>query len=297
MDRKTTVKNGVGRAGLGWLPDLPDVRDYTPQTPVVDALLARSPVAEAGTETLSKAVDLREYCTPVEHQGDLGTCAAHAAASLVEYHVKKASGQTVEVSRSFIYKTTRNYLGWTGDTGASMRSTVGALALFGAPPERYWPYDPERFDEEPPPFCYALGQNAQAITYYRLDPAGITAEQVLAEVKRHLAGEMPALFGFTVYSSVVSSGAKGNIALPAQKDTVIGGHAALAVGYDDSRRIRMAGENKYTTGALLIRNSWGEEWGEAGYGYLPYEYVLRGLTKDWWVIIKAEWVDTSVFEA
>jgi C1A family cysteine protease len=301
MDRKRLVYNGVQDVGLGWLPDLPDVRDYTPATPKVDAILAQAAVPMAASQTPEKAaeklIDLRPHCTPVDHQGDLNACSAYAAAGLVEYYVKKTQGQTTKVSRNFIYKATRSYLGFTGDSGAYMRSTVGALALFGAPLERFWPSDPERFDDEPPAFCYALGQSAQALTYYRLDPPGTAPEQVLSEVKRHLAGEMPTLFGFTVYSSIESSGDRGNIAFPGKQDSVIGGHAVLAVGYDDSRKIRISGSKKYTTGAILVRNSWGEEWGEGGYGYLPYDYVLCGLAKDWWVVVKAEWVETAGFDA
>jgi C1A family cysteine protease len=77
----------------------------------------------------------------------------------------------------------------------------------------------------------------------------------------------------------------------------VGGHAVDAVGYSDTMKIKNTNSGATeTTGALLIRNSWGTGWGEHGYGWLPYDYVSRGLATDWWSMIKNEWVDTGNFE-
>jgi C1A family cysteine protease len=64
----------------------------------------------------------------------------------------------------------------------------------------------------------------------------------------------------------------------------------MAVGYDDNRKI---GKNK---GAIKIRNSWGIDWGEGGYGWLPYEYVEAGLADDFWSLFKNEYVSTKQFD-
>lgn len=298
MDRSRLITTGVGRRGLGWLPDLPDTRDYTTASEPVKALLQQTAVPKIDATEMAKPVDLRAWCGPVEDQGEIGSCTANAAAGMVEYYVKKAKGEDFNLSRRFVYKATRNYLGWTGDTGAYLRSTIGALALFGAPPERFCPYEPELYDEEPSAFCYTLGQNFQAISYYRLDPPGTSAQAVLDAVKRHLSSEMPSMFGFTVYSSISKAAATGDIPFPSGTESVVGGHAVMAVGYDDNYEIPIPGANgDRTTGALLIRNSWGERWGDGGYGRLPYEYVLRGLAQDWWVLLDAEWIQTGVFDA
>src|SRR5262249_46368977 len=144
-------------------------------------------------------------------------------------------GKHIDASRRFLYKVTRKLAGISGDSGAFLRNTIGGLRLFGVPPESYWPYSEAKFDEEPSAFCFAFGQNFQAITYYRLDPAGSEPKAVLASIKSHIASKLPAMFGFTVYQSIWSA-KEGKIPFPfpAQGDKREGGHAIMAVGYDDA---------------------------------------------------------------
>jgi len=184
-----------------------------------------------------------------------------------------------------------------GDTGAFLRSTMGALVLFGVPPEEYWKYVIADFDKEPPAFCYAFAQNYQAIKYYRLDPCGTSKNVLLKRIKTNLAHQLPAMFGFTVFSSYNQAEETGKIPYPTTGEKIVGGHAVVAVGYDDNMKIKNTNPGAVeTTGALLIRNSWGTGWGDKGYGWLPYEYVLNGLAIDWWSLLKNEWVDTGQFK-
>lgn len=283
---------------MGWLPDIPDLRDYTLQHEnVVDMAhaLRLLPKHEVVPE-LVNFQDLRAWFPPVEDQGTLGSCTANAGVGILEYMERRAHGKHVDGSRLFLYKATRDLLGWTGDTGAYLRTTMGAMVLFGVPPEKYWKYQVTDYDKEPPPFCWSFAQNYQAMRYVRLDPPGITRDALLAKIKAGIAAGIPAMFGFSVYSSIVQARTTGMIPFPLVGESLLGGHAVVACGYDDALLIRNATPGgPETRGALMIRNSWGTAWGNQGYGWLPYEYVLRGLAVDWWVLLKAEWVDTKNF--
>jgi len=263
----------------GWKRDLPDFRDYHPEHPAVSAVLTKSKTFVGAGINRAASVDLSSWCSPVENQGDLGSCTANAAAGLVEWFQRKAFGKHVDMSRLFLYKVIRDLLGVTGDTGGYLRTAMQALVMFGAPPEKNWPYVISKFDQEPSAFLYALAENYKALKYYRLTPVkGVTQLDTLLNT---LAGGMPFMFGFTVYSSISNNAL---IPFPGPKDTVEGGHAIMAVGYDDPKK------------ALKIRNSWGTGWGEKGYGWLPYDYVTKGLADDFWSLVQADFVDTDLFK-
>jgi len=283
------------RYGMGWIPDYPDFRDYTDKTEEVKTLLRVTQLRKK--KTLPKSINLREWCSPVEDQGMLGSCTAHAGAGIIEYYERKSFGKHIDASRLFLYKVTRNLMKMKGDTGAYLRTTIGAMVLFGVPPEDYWPYadDEKKFDKEPPAFCYAFAQNYQTIKYYRHDPPETSANTILKRVKTYLTSGHPAMFGFTVYNSIEQAEKTGKIPFPSSREKIEGGHAVAVVGYDDSIKINNTYGQKETTGALLIRNSWGKGWGEEGYGWLPYDYILKGLAEDFWSVIKKEWVDAGEF--
>ena len=280
--------------GMGWQPDVPDNRDYT--LDYIQNTFAEEkkkiPLIDKGRR-LKKSVDNLRYCSPVENQGSLGSCTSHAVVSMMEYLMRKKGLKHIDLSRLFLYKVTRKLLGWTGDTGAYIRSTIKAAAIFGIPPEQHFSYDISRYEEEPSAFLYSYASNFQALNYARLDENGLSSADLLNQLKRVIASGFAVAFGFSVYSSISNS---ADIPFPSFQDRLLGGHAVLAVGYDDDHVAENSDGKKEKVPSLIIRNSWGTNWGEKGYGYLPYKYIEEELALDFWVIFKEEWIDIDVFK-
>ncbi len=290
--------------GTGWIPPVLDRRDYTETHTSVQPLVQGLKIPANGKGALAPAlpatVDLRPWCSPIENQQNLGSCTAHAAVGIVEYYENKAFKKYLDGSRLFVYKNTRNLMGVTGDTGAWLRDTMGSLVMCGVAEEKFWPYtdaDPA-FDQDPTPFIYAIADNFESLKYFCHDPLGqnVPFPQVLASVKKYLVAGVPSMFGFWGYQSSMSSNVPGAFAMPGPTEPIQWGHAVAAVGYDDNLKITNTQNNLTSKGALLIRNSWGEDFGTQGYGWIPYDYVLKGIATDFWSLLKMEWVNTKEFQ-
>jgi C1A family cysteine protease len=291
-----------GVVGTGWLSQAPDLRDYVEAHPAIAPMLKKMSMTPKAP--LPDKKDLRKWCSKIENQLDLGSCTAQAGVGVVEYLENRAFKHYIDGSRLFVYKTTRNLMGVVGDTGAWLRYTMGALALCGVPPEKYWPYTTKKnpgpagdrtFDDEPSTFVYAIADNYEALKYFSHDPAGTSTGKVLKTVKKFIAYGIPSMFGFYGFPSFNKTNVLGGIPFPCPGEGAIWGHAIVAVGYDDKKKIKNTKCNKETKGAFLIRNSWGTGWGDKGYGWLPYQYVLDKLALDFWSLLSMRWVDTKKF--
>lgn len=267
---------------FGYIPDLPDYRDINSHSDLLPKL--RTPTAQPTSVNLSAGF------SPIEDQGQLGSCTANAAAGLMEYMERKSTGRHVDASRLFIYKNTRLISGLTGDSGAYIRDTIKSLRLFGAVPEKYHPYDVAKFDDDISAYKYAFAQNYKSLQYFRVDDYTWTTDKIFQEIRNKLIKGIPLIFGFTCYDSIFNTTTV--IPFPAKNESIAGGHAMVICGYDDS----ISCPNTTRLGAFLVRNSWGTNWGMKGYAWLPYEYLYAGLMEDIWGIIKQDWVDTKVFD-
>lgn len=301
----------------GYIPSSEDERDYSLTSPVVSKILQDAAATSSLTsndlaflgseEKLPSLVDLRQFFPEVQNQyfpRQVQSCTAHAIASQVAYYTNRNTGKPKFISRLFIYKVARNILGWKGDRGAQIRSAMAALAIFGAPPEENWPYNPAQVDEEPTAFAYFYARNNKADVYFRLDTKGTDTTTYLNLCKRCLSHGLTPTIAHSIFDyASFQKGFNGEIALPVIiPNNSFGGHAVLLVGYDDSIIIKKQYKNKnsesqeFSQGAFIIRNSLGKEWGKEGYGYLPYDYILAGKARDSWVILKQSWLDDSFFQ-
>ena len=278
--------------GLGYIPSLPDFRDFSVDHAEVSPRLAAlgqpsilDMLKNLVTSTPS-SVDLREYCSPIHDQGSLQSCTAHAATSLLEFMQKKTHGKYTEMSRLYVYYCTRFLMrgNWLEqDSGAYMRSAMAALRLYGAPPEVFYPYNESKVNDRPSPMLYSLAEDFEATQYTRLDNSWLDRLVLLKQIKRFLASGIPIMFGFSVFENINGAAKTGEIPLPA--GSLEGGHAVVAVGYRE-----YPGQD-----ALLIQNSWGSGWGLSGFGWLPLDYIKRGLAQDFWALLKADWVNMEIF--
>jgi C1A family cysteine protease len=275
---------------LGWVRDFPDPRDFNiDHDNVKPFLLKCKELGDAEGRTLLAKYDIDDVIDLplIRDQGKIGSCTSHAAAYMYETYLRVANLSKETLSRRFLYKVTRDLLGWKGDTGAYLRTVMQALATFGVPPEKYCGYDISRYDEEPGAFLYAIAQNYQAVTYYRLDGGTISAENALNSIKLNISSNRACMFGFTVYFNMDAS---GNVSLPDKSSGVRGGHAVCAIGFDDTYRIGTS------VGAVKFANSWTPNWGHNGFGYLPYDYFRKGLASDVWTMMKGEWLSYECFK-
>lgn len=244
----------MSNKGFGWKNSVPDFRDFHYSPPM--SLAAAPPL-----------VDLRPGCPAVYDQGSLGSCTAQAIAGLVEFLKKKQNKEVFTPSRLFIYYNERVMEGTVRvDAGATLRSGFKVVSQLGNPHENLWWYNISKFAVKPNTNVYKDGLNHQVIRYTRVNNAR------LDDMRACLASGFPIVGGFAVYNSFQSATVSrtGVVPMPLRNERMLGGHAIMVVGYDDSKQ------------RFIVRNSWGN-WGDKGYCYMPYIYLCNSqLADDFW---------------
>jgi C1A family cysteine protease len=247
------------RYNFGWKKDLHDPRDFKYKVSPPEA-----------PKVLPPLVDLRPQCPPVYNQGNLGSCTANAIGSAFQFEQMKQNAPNWIPSRLFIYYNEREMEGTINeDAGAMIRDGIKSVVDKGVCPETMWQYVESKFTSKPCPQCYKEALNNQVKEYLRISP------HTLQGVKEALADGHPVIFGFTIYESMMTDevARTGIVPIPIPNDTPVGGHAVKAVGYIEDRQ------------CFIVKNSWGTNWGDNGYFYLPYWYITTpNAAADFWVI-------------
>lgn len=240
----------------------------------------------------SASSDLSQFCTSIKDQGSVGSCTAHAGVALMEYFYRKNMGGKIDdlFSEKFLYYTTRvdiEKTPRTDDSGAYVRDTLKSMVQFGVCLEQTFPYLSNgetfcRIGDTPTQDAYSEALKYQVTKYARI--LETDKNQCLSDLKNLLQNGNAFIGGFICYENIFknpSKNFKGLIPMPAGK--IIGGHAVLFVGFDDAQKV------------FKFKNSWGTSWGDNGYGYLPYQYILSGNMSDLWTVYQEEF-DNKPFD-
>jgi hypothetical protein len=225
---------------------------------------------------LPSRVDLRNHMTAVEDQGDTNSCVANAVAGAYEYLIKRHWGEDgYDVSRLFIYYNAR-VIDDDGieDEGSVIEHAIDSLTTYGACAEACWPFDEDAINEEPDEDAYE-----EAAGFLIEDVSVVPTE--LDAWRRCLADGYPIIFGLQLYHSFDNHRRRGLVPVPTRREASRedhGGHAMLCVGYSDRDQV------------FIVRNSWGSDWGDSGYCYIPYRYIINDKYNDGdtWVIRQIE---------
>jgi C1A family cysteine protease len=240
----------------GWKPELPDVRDI--RFSYVRGL------------DLPTKVDLRDEYKHIYDQGTLGSCTAQALSQAYDFGRVKQGLEPTLPSRLFIYYNERVLDGTVPyDNGAYIRDGIKAMSKWGVCEEYHWPYVISKFAVKPPKQAYDDAIQSPIKQYLRLDHTNLVA------LKQCLALGFGFVFGFSVYDAFEGPdvASTGILNMPESRERLRGGHAVFCVGYDDDTR------------RFIVRNSWGEDWGDNGHFYMPYAYMIhKDLAADFWTI-------------
>jgi hypothetical protein len=222
------------------------------------------------TDFLPTKVDLRSNFGTILDQGPLGSCVANTVAYQLRYLLSISNQRNMDMSRLYLYYYGRLNAGYSTqqDTGLSIRQGIQGIPSYGVAAETLWPYLISRYTVAPPSTVTNIGILNKKLTY-------LAVNQTMDEFKKCLKDGFAISFGILLKESFMSAqvAQTGIVPIPLTNEPRVGGHAMTLVGYDDSKS------------AFLVANSWGSNWGQAGYCYIPYQIILdTSSCGDFWTI-------------
>jgi C1A family cysteine protease len=224
------------------------------------------------------------YFSPPDDQGCLNSSTAFAVLALVEYFERKTMGRTFEGSPLFLYEMTEKHTGAPRDACVGIRDAFKTLRRYGVPPNEMRPYTDDRTKCESTDLSLlGFASDYASILYFRIDSGGCSGSDRLTALKSSLARGLPVVMGFSVPRSITQD---SQILFRPSFDSYRGGQTVLAVGYDDARL-------PSGRGAVLVRNSWGTQWGESGYGWLPYSLISENQATNFWTTVSTTWSNAA----
>jgi C1A family cysteine protease len=251
----------ANKHATGWIPNKTKLRKNVYQ-----------PMLETLSTSLPASIDLRPQDTavPIYNQGSLNSCTANALAAAYAFTLQSQGNTVFNPSRMFIYYNQTVIENSVGQNqGASIEDGVAALNCAGVCPESDWSYN-QSSSATPSQNAQTAASSSQSIA-----TSSIYSVSDTTPILQALSEGQPIVFGLAIDQTAFEKAPGGVISMPLN---LTGLHAVMAVGYDSNH--------------LIFRNSWGSNWGDKGYGYLPLSYIntptsyqgLTHLTSDWTVI-------------
>lgn len=247
------------RSGFGWEPEFPDHRDFR---------LSQMPKLRPATDPGPPSFSLRDYCSPVRNQLNIGSCVGFSTCAAVELLRRRDADEHSTIYSplfAYYYARIEDGLEWKNiDAGAYIRDSMKVAARIGVCPESRYLYKPQRFKEQPPPSAVKEARRWKTGAYYACNST--------SEIMRAIASGFPVVGGFSCFANMFTEEVDRTGHVPMPEGGFEGGHAVCFISYDTEAR------------RFGFKNSWSEEWGDAGFGTLPFDFINDGLADDFWCL-------------